>query len=93
MVFSEAALKVTVVVLTTAFSFGIVVSEIETVGSESSSVIVRMPSESFRVTLTGLLKVTLTVSSCSSITSASVDTGTFWVVSPGENVIVPEPDV
>ena len=48
MVFSEAALSVTVVVLTTPFSFGIVLSAIEIVGSVSSSVIVSMPSESLR---------------------------------------------
>ena len=76
--------------LATAVSSEIVLSAIDKVGALSSSVIVRMPVASFRVTLFGLERVTVTVSFGSSKASAKTAIGTFLVVVPAANVSVPE---
>ena len=62
-------------------------------GALSSSVIVRTPVASFKVTSEGLLSVTVTVSFTSSTASARTVTGIFCEVTPGANVIVPVPAV
>ena len=62
-------------------------------GSLSSSVIVNIPTASFKVTSDGLLRVTVTVSFTSSFVSARTATGIFRVVTPAANVMVPVPAV
>ena len=77
----------------TAVSLVVTKSSIEIDISESSSVIVNTPLGSFKVTFTGFDYVTLMVSFGSSVVSEIIATGTFCVVTPGANVIVPEPAV
>ena len=63
-------------------------SAIDIVGALSSSVIVSSPLPSLIVTLDGFDKVTMTVSSTSSILSEATVIGIFLEVSPGLKVSV-----
>ena len=90
MVCSDGEAKVTTMSLDTPVSSAIVLSAIDKVGAKSSSAIVNSPTPSFTVTLFGLLKVIVTVSSTSSKASARTEIGIFFVVSPGANVSVPD---
>ena len=77
MLCSEVDAKLTVTKRATPVSSGVVISDIEILGATSSSVIVNSPIASLKVTLLGLVSVTVTVSFVSSKLSAKMLTGMF----------------
>ena len=77
MLCSEIDAKLTVTKRATPVSSGVVISDIEILGAASSSVIVNSPIASLKVTLLGLVSVTVTVSFVSSKLSAKMLTGMF----------------
>ena len=77
MLCSEVDAKLTVTKRATPVSSGVVISDIEILGAASSSVIVNSPIASLKVTLLGLVSVTVTVSFVSSKLSAKMLTGMF----------------
>ena len=85
----EAAERVTVKVALAALSLEVVTSLIESVGAESSSVMVSVPVASLMVALAALDNVSVAVSLFSSVESLRTGTVKVPVVSPAEMVKVP----
>ena len=85
----EAAERVAVKVALAALSLEVVTSLIESVGAESSSVMVSVPVASLMVAFEALDSVSVAVSLSSSVESLRTGTVKVPVVSPAEMVKVP----